>query len=409
MLSTDDIATMKGAVGMKTPWQRAGCIFSIGAALLLATSFSHAQTILLDQGVGTQVSTYDVGYSWGGPDGLGGTATVPLFGGALLSVDSNGMRTVISDFGDPKQGPISSGHLNAVSRVPSGLLGSGRTLLALDPYGGTSQDGALFAVNPSNGHRSILSDFGNPKQGLPLGVTPRSLVAFDGVFGQDTAIYVLDSNAGTNGHGLLTKVDPKTGHRTVLSDFGNSAQGQLGNNPASIAIAPAGMFGLKPMLVVLDTVSGTNRAGVLLLVDLSGNRTGFSDLGSLDQGAVQGFAPQRVAVFPGGPGQPAAIYVTDNLVAALFRIDPGSGNRTLVSAFGNGAQGPGNNPREIMTTESGDVLVSDDFIDYAISDNPPLPNLLLVNHVNGRRTVLSDCNNTTLGPCLRPAGFTQLQ
>jgi len=402
---------MKGAVGMKTPWQRAGCIFSIGAALLLATSFSHAQTILLDQGVGTQVSTYDVGYPWGGPDGLGGTATVPLFGGALLSVDSNGMRTVISDFGDPKQGPISSGHLNAVSRVPSGLLGSGRTLLALDPFGGTNQDGALFAVNPSTGQRRILSDFGNPNQGLPLGVTPRGLVASFGVTGLGTAIYVVDNNAGTNGHGLLTKIDPKTGDRTVFSDFGNSAQGQLGSNPSSIAIAPAGVFGLKPMLVVLDTVSGTNRAGVLLLVDLSGNRTGFSDLGSLDQGAVQGFAPQRVAVFPGGSGQPAAIYVTDNIVdgSALFRIDPGSGNRTLVSAFGNRAQGPGDNPREIMTTESGDVLVSDDFIDYAISDNPPLPNLLLVNHVNGKRTVLSDCNNTTLGPCVRPAGFTQLQ
>jgi hypothetical protein len=419
MFRTDDIAATRGVTAMKMPWQRVGHIFTIGAALLLSTSFSHAQTILLDQGAGTQISTYPVPYPWGDV-GNGPTATVSLFGGALLSVDSNGKRTVVSDFGNPKQGPISSGHLNAVSWVPSGLLGSDRTLLALDPFGGTNQDGALFAVDPSTGQRRILSDFGNPKQGLPLGVTPRGIVASPGLFGLDTAIYVVDNNAGTGGHGLLTKIDPKTGNRSVLSDFGNSAQGQLGNNPASIAIAPPGMFGESPMLVVLDTSSGTSRAGVLFLVDLSGNRTAFSDLGSLDQGPVRGVAPQRVAVFPGGQGQAAAIYVTDNSVGngwassggfssggGLFRIDPSSGNRTLLSAFDNPAKGPGDDPTEIMATESGDVLVSDDFIDDVGAQNPT-PDLLLVNHINGKRTVLSNCSDTALGPCLRPAGFTQL-
>jgi len=403
MFSTDNIAAIKVAIAMKRLRQRAGCIFSIVAALLLSAGFSHAQTILLDQQGGTQVGSYTIPDLWD-PDS---TITIPLFGGTLLSVDSSGIRKVITDFGNTVQGPISSGYLNAVSQAPSGLLVSGRTLLVLDPFGGTHQDGALFAVNPSTGQRSILSDFGNPKQGLPLGVTPRGLVASAGVLGLGAAVYVVDSNAGTNGHGLLTKIDPKTGNRSVLSDFGNSAQGQLGNNPASIAIAPPGIFGLSPMLVVLDTASCTNRAGVLFTVDPSGNRTALSDLGSLDQGPVRGVASQRVAVFPGGPGQAAAIYVTDNATNGagfLFRIDARNGNRTLVSAFGNPAKGPGGEPVEITTTESGDVLVSDDFID---NENAK-PTLLLINHVDGHRTVLSDCGDTALGPCLRPSGLTQL-
>jgi len=110
-----------------------------------------------------------------------------------------------------------------VSQVPSGLPSSGSTLLSSTPWW-HNQDGVLFAVNPSTGHRSILSDFGDLNRAYHWELHQESLVASDGVFGPDTAIYVVDNNAGTDGHGLLTKIDPKTGYRTVFSDFGNSAQ-----------------------------------------------------------------------------------------------------------------------------------------------------------------------------------------
>ena len=41
-------------------------------------------------------------------------------------------------------------------------------------------------------------------------------------------ILVIDSQAGTNFNGALFVIDPVTGNRTLLSDFGNPAQGPLG-------------------------------------------------------------------------------------------------------------------------------------------------------------------------------------
>jgi len=312
---------------------------------------------------------------------------------------------LVSDLGNRAQGPISSGNLTAVTKIPSDLLGLGRTILALDAFGGTNQDGALIAINPSTGQRSLVSDFGNPSQGLPLGVTPRGVAASSGILGFGTAIYVIDNNAGTNSHGLLTKIDPNTGNRTVLSDFGDNAQGPLGSSPSSIAIAPAGLFGLEPKLLVLDTAVGTFQVGVLFIVDSSGNRRALSDLGSSDQGQVLGAAPQKVAVFPGGMGEPAAIYVIDSGLAwgALFRIDASNGNRILVSDFQDQTKGPGDDPREITTTASGDLLVADDFLNTLAQ-----PKLLLIDHLSGERMTTSDCSNTGQGLCSRPIGLTQL-
>jgi len=403
MFSTNDITALKGVTAMKKPWQRAGRIFSISATLLLST-LSHAQTIVLDKGVGTVLSTYPIGQF---------SIPVSIFGGASLSVDSSGNRTMVSDLGNSALGPISSGNLSAVSKIPSDMLGMGRTILALDSFAGTNQSGALIAINPTSGQRSLVSDFGNPNQGLPLGGTPRGVVASPGVLGFGTAIYIIDNNTGTNGHGLLTKIDPHTGNRTVLSDFGDNAQGPLGSSPTSIALAPAGMFGLEPKLLVLDTAIGTYQVGVLFVVDSRGNRTTLSDLGSPDQGQTLGVSPQKVAVFPGGMGESAAIYVIDsgagsdvnnNAMGALFRIDPNNGNRTLVSDFGDLTKGVGDDLSEITTTASGDLLVYDDLIEGGTMR----PKLLLIDHVTGQRTIASDCRNTALGPCGRPIGLTQL-
>ena len=58
------------------------------------------------------------------------------------------------------------------------------------------------------------------------GAFPRG-VAVDG----DGTIRVADPDAGTNGAGALFRVDPATGGRTLLSDFGDAAQGPIGVRP----------------------------------------------------------------------------------------------------------------------------------------------------------------------------------
>ena len=48
-------------------------------------------------------------------------------------------------------------------------------------------------------------------------------------------VVVVDIGAGTNGRGMLFGVDPN-GFRSVISDFGNAAQGPLGQFPTGVAV-----------------------------------------------------------------------------------------------------------------------------------------------------------------------------
>ena len=77
--------------------------------------------------------------------------------------------------------------------------------LVVDHSGGTGSNGALFRVNPTTGARTLLSDFGNAAQG-PQGSNP------DGVAVEASgSVLVIDQSAGTNGDGALFRVDPSTG------------------------------------------------------------------------------------------------------------------------------------------------------------------------------------------------------
>lgn len=80
--------------------------------------------------------------------------------------------------------------------------------------------GALFVVNPETGQRTVLSDFGNPAQGS-LGKLPTSVVV-----GRAGQIFVSTRSSADPAFvgGALFEVDPETGHRTLLSNF---AQGEI--------------------------------------------------------------------------------------------------------------------------------------------------------------------------------------
>ncbi|MGH8532559.1 MAG: hypothetical protein ACREV1_07480, partial [Gammaproteobacteria bacterium] len=102
-------------------------------------------------------------------------------------------------------------------------------------------DGKLFRVDAANGARSVLSDFANTAQGAE-GVDPF------GVEVEPTGHILV--TVGTESKGALFRVDPKSGARTLLSDFANTAQGAVGANPAGVAVEPSGH------IVVTDPSSG---------------------------------------------------------------------------------------------------------------------------------------------------------
>ena len=106
--------------------------------------------------------------------------------------------------------------------------------------------GVLFRVDATTGARTILSDFGNAAQG-PMGVEPVGIAPSP--LGD---LLVTDTEAGTGGNGALFRVDPTTGSRTLLSDFGNPSQGPLGQTPTGVARGASGT------VFVVDPDAGTD-------------------------------------------------------------------------------------------------------------------------------------------------------
>ena len=193
-------------------------------------------------------------------------------GAALWGVD-NGVRTKITDFNDPSEGPL--------GKSPEGVAidGSGQ-MWVVDAEAGTDctgfgdHCGGLFRVAP-NGQRTLVSDFGDPAQG-PLGDDPVGLV-----LDADGSFLVIDQFAGACGCGELFRVYPATGQRVLLSDFGNAAQGPSGGrNPTAVAVAADGS-------ILTDGCPGASGNGAICRIDrLTGNRTNFADFGDPSLGPV---------------------------------------------------------------------------------------------------------------------------
>jgi hypothetical protein len=240
-------------------------------------------------------------------------------------------------------------------------------VLVIDQTAGTASDGALFIVNQDTGFRTLFSDFGNTTQG-DTGVDPNSVAWMPagllGLLGP-AQTFVTDGSAGTNGQGALFEVDPNSGSRTLVSDFGNSEQGDVGQDPSGVLVVP-GLLGLDTAgILVVDPMAGTNAQGAVFLVNSSGTRTTLSDFGVGDN---QGQYPNSMAYYPGVLGLLGeTVLVTDgsagtNAQGALFTVDPSSGARTVLSDFGNTQQGwvdsnPQSTPMSVTVSPSGSIYV----------------------------------------------------
>jgi streptogramin lyase len=252
--------------------------------------------------------------------------------GALFLVNpTTGARTLLSDFGvGPNQG---------VNPIGVAVEASGN-ILVIDGDAGTGSLGALFRVNPISGERTLLSDFGvGPNQGFdPVGVAVEA----------SGNILVIDQNAGTGSLGALFRVNPISGERTLLSDFGVGPN--QGFNPVGVAVEASGN------ILVIDRDAGTGFQGALFRINpVTGERTLISDFGV---GGNQGDLPYGVAVEASGNILVIDPGAGTGSLGALFRVDPVTGVRTLLSDFGVGPN-QGVNPIDIAVEASGNILVID--------------------------------------------------
>ena len=283
-------------------------------------------------------------------------------------------------------------------------------ILVLDIAGGSDGRGALYVVNPKSGQRTILSDFGNTAQG-ELGLIASSVVVFkcnsdkhnnfnsqnkphsECAKDELLQIFVSDIFAGGEG-GAIFKIDSSTGDRTLVSNFG---QGNIrGPLYPGLAVNEKGQI-LTNIFRLIPDNDNLNPAIVRINPE-SDMRIILSDFTNLDQGTVvQDWLISDLIIEPSGEILTGTSNV-NGLGAAIYRVNPKTGKRTILSDFTNGAQGPSSdllyNPGGLAIEKSRKIL--------ALSS--PGPNggtgnfLLRINPKTGQRVILSNFDDPKQGP-----------
>jgi cysteine-rich repeat protein len=301
-----------------------------------------------------------------------GNATTGFRGG-LFVVKPTGARSLLSDFNNAAQGPLGGGGAVGVSGV---VVETAGTILVTDRNAGTGSRGLVFRV-AANGTRTVLTDFGNATQG-PIAAQPTGI----GLEANGNVVVATRQISGAL-LGVLFRVNSATGNRTILSDFNIMTQGPPVAAASGVVVEATGA------ILVVDPNTGTNGRGALVRVDpTTGARTMVSNFGNMTQGPL-GTDPTGVAVDPAG-----GILVIDQRgglvnqnIGTLFRVDPVTGVRTLLSDFSDSLKGPlGKTPTGVTVDLNGNILV----VDLAASVNNFSGSLFRVNPLTGTRVLLND-------------------
>jgi streptogramin lyase len=290
--------------------------------------------------------------------------------------------------------------------------------LVADQNGGTGSRGALFVVNPKTGQRTILSDLGNPAQG-GLGH-----ILYSVAVGRAGEIFVtaffLDS---TSYKSFLFRVNPRTGKRTVISDFSQGdirgdvyyglavdAKGQVIANLITSEQLDTALVRVDPKTderALITDLTNTNRYITNLTLERSGKIL-ISTWNMNYSPAIFRVQPRtgkrKLLTTGGAPEAGMAVETSGQILIngatlegeVILRIDPKTDQRTVISNTNDAAQGP------LCRTLSGIALKSSGAIVISATKNPEgTPALFRVHPKTGRRVVLSESDNPAQGPPIR--------
>jgi len=143
-------------------------------------------------------------------------------------------RVVVSDLANPAQGDTFDccvAYFTDLALERSGAIVAGLTWFS--PVGPAEDVGDIYRVDPITGDRSLLSDFTNPAQGV-IDVVPSTGIAVESC--GKILVNSRASSSAPTATDLLLRIDPVTGHRAFLSDFDNAKQGPLGWRLSGIAV-----------------------------------------------------------------------------------------------------------------------------------------------------------------------------
>lgn len=236
---------------------------------------------------------------------------------------------------------------------------------------------SLFLIDQTTGNRSVLT---NSRSGQGVDFYNATGVAFltNGSLAiadsGDTQIYWIPGVSSTNDREpRILQVDTASGNRTVLSAGSNtSSQRGSGANfdqPLGIARESAGT------LLVID--NGAAAGSRILRVDpATGNRSVVSS-GSVGAGTKLQ-SPFSISVETAGTA-----LVTDRLLHAVVRIDPTTGNRMILSGPSQGTGPSFQQPDGIVILDGSAAAVADPYVNA----------ILRVNLTSGDRSILSDISH----------------
>jgi sugar lactone lactonase YvrE len=270
---------------------------------------------------------------------------------ALVRVDRfTGDRTILSDnvTGD---GP-------RFESVMGLAIESSGALLVLD-----TNLPRILRVNPFSGDRSIVSDAetgtGPP---LPFGEPGALDVESDG------SIVTVTRNR------RVYRVDPVSGDRTIVSDDNvGSGPPFLGMGfPWSIAIGPDGVI-----LTGWSNTGDTDNFAIIAVHPVTGDRTVISST-TIGSGPVM-LSPGGMVVDPEGTIFVATGYAHTADFQKVLRVDPHTGDRTVVSDLSTGIGIQFESPAGLARTVEGELIVPDRI----------LAALIEVNEQSGDRTLVS--------------------
>ena len=230
------------------------------------------------------------------------------------------------------------------------------------------------ASGPAPGNGEVLRVNPGGQSTLTTNTAPAGLTNLDDpadmAFLPGGDIVVTDQGFAT-GIPQVLEVDPGTGVRTLVSSAGRGTGPAL-VMPNSVAVGPGGD------ILVTDIAPVTGNPRLLRIDPATGNRSVLTGVGA-------GTGPAVNVAAVGVEG--GVIYVTDVVGNQIMRVDPATGNRTLVSGPGLGAGAPFVSPVSITSDRPGSIVVLD--AERPAPGVPGLGGLVRVDLATGDRTLIS--------------------
>jgi len=268
--------------------------------------------------------------------------------------------------------------------IHAGVLQPG-DILVVDGAGSVLGDGALIRVDPATGNRTLISGSGvgsGPLLSDPVGI------AIESAGSVLVSHRYEDPVLGTTSERAIYRINATTGDRTVLSGPNHGTGPDFGDweGPFGMVITPDGSL---LVATITHDPFPENSGGAIFHVDrVTGDRSIVSGLGV--GAGITLASPVGIAI--DGVG---AIIVSDPSRDAVIRIDPGTGNRHVVSGGPlNVGTGPVTSfPYGVALTANSMILLTD-----------PIEGILFsIDQGSGDRTVLSSAT-VGLGPQFSPGG-----